>query len=199
MKFLRLGLAISALALLSSPAWAISDFKQDAPGSEVQVLSNGSSGTAGFTGIADGGDTGTTYATNDCGSGASGLCTQNTFGGTSGAGGAIFFQPVFKAGGSFSGTPAVGAHIDCWMRRSFDGGSTYEKQYTGTSSLPTLARPPDFSINIGNVAVSTGDEFSFTGLVTAPAAEWEGVCQNHTGVTITNGGTLYFRAYKIGQ
>lgn len=165
--------ALVALALVSGEARAASTFTQIAPGTAISFFTSTEMASLG-SGISIVSSTGCT----------SGVCQQSSFS----ISGPMWVAPFFKAGGAFGGAPGAGGNISCWFVNSNDGGTTFEKTYTGSTTQPALARNPDFIIPISTTNATTGDLYGAVGYrVLVPAGSFKIDCQNNLGVAFGSG------------
>lgn len=96
-------------------------------------------------------------------------------------------------------TPTAGGCFACWWNYSYDGGTNFEveSRTTPSTTVPAVARPPDFIIPVytGATAIAAGDVFLATGPFLLPHLSAKLIVQNMTGAalaaanhTITIGG-----------
>lgn len=82
--------------------------------------------------------------------GSSGVFSQTNWANCS------FGSIYFTCGGAF--TPAVGDSLSGWFLLSTDGGTTFETVVvTPSTTVPALARAPDFTIALDNAAFASGN------------------------------------------
>jgi hypothetical protein len=85
-------------------------------------------------------------------------------------------------------TPTTGGCFACWWLYSYDGGTNFEveSRTTPSTTVPAVARPPDFIIPVytGGTAISAGDVFFATGPFLLPFHSAKLVVQNMTGAAL---------------
>lgn len=85
-------------------------------------------------------------------------------------------------------TPTAGGCFACWWNYSYDGGTNFEveSRTTPSTSVPAVARPPDFIIPVytGGTAISAGDVFFATGPFPLPFHTAKLIVQNMTGAAL---------------
>lgn len=85
-------------------------------------------------------------------------------------------------------TPTAGGVFACWWNLSYDGGTTFEveSRTTPSTTVPAVARPPDFLIPVytGGTAISAGDVFFATGPFALPYQSAKLIVQNMTGAAL---------------
>lgn len=93
---------------------------------------------------------------------ANGAAATSSVNGTSGVfsqtndANAIWGSLFFTAGGAF--TPAAGGYLAGWFLPSPDGGTTFESAVaTASSTVPALARSPDFVVPLDAAALASGN------------------------------------------
>lgn len=120
-------------------------------------------------------------------SGSSGVFNPSTWG----------YGPLleieFNAGGSF--TPGNAAALLGWFLRSIDGGSTFETGIgTPSTTVPYLARSPDFIIPLIGAAHASGNRVGAIGLVPTPPVPFKVAVQNMAGAALPTSTTNWIKA-----
>jgi len=90
-------------------------------------------------------------------------------------------------------TPTAGACITGWFLQSTDGGTTFEALVASPSTtVPAVARPPDFIIPFEAAALSAASVKFAMGPVPLPWGSCKVTVQNMTGATLGTGAhTIY--------
>lgn len=97
---------------------------------------------------------------------------------------------AFFTNGTASFTPSIGGNLSFWWLMSTDGGTTFETLVaTPSSTVPALARAPDFIIPFDNAAFASGNIRFAMGPFRFPYVGAKLVVQNNTGVTLSTTGT----------
>lgn len=85
-------------------------------------------------------------------------------------------------------TPTAGGNFACWFLPSYDGGTNFEveSRTTPSTTVPAVARPPDFIIPVytGGTAISAGDVFFATSPFLLPWLQCKVIVQNMTGAAL---------------
>lgn len=85
-------------------------------------------------------------------------------------------------------TPTAGGVFACWWDLSYDGGTNFEveSRTTPSTTVPAMARPPDFIIPVytGGTAISAGDVFFANVPFLLPWIPAKVVVQNMTGAAL---------------
>lgn len=92
--------------------------------------------------------------------------------------------------GTASFTPTAGGNLTFWWLMSSDGGTTFEDLVaTPSSTVPALARAPDFIIPFDAAAFASGKMRMAQGPFRYPYLGAKLVVQNNTGATLSTTGT----------
>lgn len=142
----------------------------------------------------------TLTAGTDLASLASGGAVTLTGGGSSGVssqsntGSGLLAEVVFKTV-TAGFTPTAGGCISGWWLKSDDGGSNYETTpATASTTVPALARPPDFLIPLDAAALGT-TAIKFSTYCQPPPGTFKVLVQNNSGAAFGAGNyTLTLRA-----
>lgn len=110
-----------------------------------------------------------------------GLFTQSSFSN------AIWGQAYFTTV-TTGWTPTAGGVFACWWNYSYDAGTNFEveSRTTPSTTVPAVARPPDFLIPVytGGTAISAGDVFFATSPFLLPWIHAKLIVQNLTGANL---------------
>lgn len=123
-------------------------------------------------------------------SGSSGVFSPSTWGY------GPFLGIEFNSGGSF--TPGNAGALLGWFLRSFDGGTTFETGIgTPSTTVPYLARSPDFIIPLIGSAHASGNRVGAIGLVPAPPVPFKVAVQNMAGAALPTSTTNWIKAVSV--
>lgn len=85
-------------------------------------------------------------------------------------------------------TPTAGGVFACWWNYSYDGGTNFEveSRTTPSTTVPAVARPPDFLIPVymGATAIAAGDVLFATSPFLLPWVPAKLIVQNMTGAAL---------------
>lgn len=128
---------------------------------------------------------------------ANGGAALSSVGGTSGVfsqtnwANAVWTAAWFKAGGAFGGSPVVGGFLALWFLKSTDGGTTFEKTATASTTVPPVPRAADITFPLINAAYAAGDITWLNGpFVKAPWESHKVVLWNMSGQAMASSGNL---------
>lgn len=127
---------------------------------------------------------------------ANGGSVVSSVGGTSGVfsqtnwASAIWTLSWFKAGGAFGGSPNAGSFLALWFLLSTDGGTSFEKTVTSSTSVPPVPRAADITIPLVNAAYAANDLAFCDGFRKAPWVSHKVCLWNLSGQTLPTSGSL---------